>query len=286
MPQRNVLGKGLGAMFPDLLDKLDEFPSFMICGIEELSPNQFQARKNFGGKEYKDLVSSVKKNGVIQPIVVRKSVDGYEIIAGERRWRAACEAGLKDVPVIIREAEDREVAEISLIENIQREDLNPIEEAEAYQTIMSKFLLSQEEISSMVGKDRSTIANSLRLLKLPTEIREGLIKKNISAGHARALLALSSMEEQINVFKSILKSGLSVRETERLIKNKQVCPAAKKVSSKKGQSIIDLENKLSSKLMMPVNIKQSKKSWSLEIKFASMEELNRLVQIIMDGKGM
>ncbi|MBE9547434.1 MAG: ParB/RepB/Spo0J family partition protein, partial [Proteobacteria bacterium] len=148
MPQKNALGKGLGAMFPDLLDNLNDKPNFMICGIEELFPNRFQARKNFDGKEHKELISSIKKNGIIQPIVVRKSDTGYEIIAGERRWRAAQEGGLKDVPIIIREAGDRETAEISLIENIQRAELNPIEEAEAYHTLMNKFSLSQEEISS------------------------------------------------------------------------------------------------------------------------------------------
>ena len=141
MPSKNSLGKGLGAMFPDLLDDLNDKPRFMICGIEELFPNRFQARKEFGGKEHKELVSSIKKNGIIQPIVVRKSDAGYEIIVGERRWRAAQEAGLKDVPVVIRESEDREMAEISIIENLQREELNPIEEAEAFQTLINKFSL-------------------------------------------------------------------------------------------------------------------------------------------------
>ena len=282
MPPKDSLGKGLGAMFPDIIDNLDGFPGFVICGIEELVPNQFQARKQFNGKGHKDLVSSIKKNGVIQPIIVRKSDAGYEIIAGERRWRAACEAGLKDVPVIVRKAEDREAAEISLIENIQREELNPIEEAEAYQTLMNKFLLSQEEISSKVGKDRSTIANIIRLLKLPSEVRESLIEKNISAGHARTLLALSSREEQIRVLHDILKRGLSVRETEHMVKNIKKLPP-KKNKSEKDKHTVDLENKLSSKLMTPVNIRQSKKNWTMEIKFTNMEELNSLVRLIIEG---
>jgi len=282
MPPKDSLGKGIKAMFPDIIDNLDGFPCFVICGIEELVPNQFQARKRFNGKEHTNLVSSIKKNGVVQPIIVRKSDAGYEIIAGERRWRAACEAGLKDVPVIVRKAEDREAAEISLIENIQREELNPIEEAEAYQTLTNKFLLSQEEISSKVGRDRSTIANTIRLLKLPSEVMESLIEKSISAGHARTLLALSSREEQIRVLRDILKRGLSVRETEQIIKNLKKSPHTKN-KTEKDKYTVDLENKLSSKLMTPVNIRQSKKKWTMEIKFTNMEELNSLVRLIIEG---
>ena len=284
MPSKNSLGKGLGAMFPDLLDDLNDKPRFMICGIEELFPNRFQARKEFGGKEHKELVSSIKKNGIIQPIVVRKSDAGYEIIVGERRWRAAQEAGLKDVPVVIREAEDREMAEISIIENLQREELNPIEEAEAFQTLINKFSLSQEEISSRVGKDRSTIANSVRLLKLPSVVRDALIKKNISAGHARALLALSTTEEQTRVLGAILKKGLSVRETERIIKNIMNFPPEKK-KPQKDKHIIDLEKELSSRLMTAIKIRQSKKVGTIEIKFSNLEELNRLVKFIMEAEG-
>ncbi|MGZ3577918.1 MAG: ParB/RepB/Spo0J family partition protein [Syntrophales bacterium] len=186
MQPKSSLGKGLGALFPDLLDNVITRPSYIVCGIEELSPNQFQARKDFSDREQKRLVASIKKNGIIQPIVVRRSDSGYEIIAGERRWRAAQEAGLKEVPVIIREAPDEAAAELSLLENLLRENLNPLEEAEAYQTLINKFSLSQEEVSARVGKDRSTIANTLRLLKLPREIRSALINKTISSGHARS----------------------------------------------------------------------------------------------------
>jgi len=272
MPPKNSLGKGLGAMFPDLLDDLNDKPRFVICGIEELFPNRFQARKEFGGKKHKELVSSIKKNGIIQPIVVRKSDTGYEIIVGERRWRAAQEAGLRDVPVIIREAEDRDMAEISIIENLQREELNPIEEAEAFQTLMNTFSLSQEEISSRVGRDRSTIANAVRLLKLPLEIKDALTKKNLSAGHARALLSLSTAEEQVRVFGAILKKGLSVRETELIIKNIKALPGQKKKLQKE-QYVIDLERELSSKLMTVIKIRQSKKVGTIEIKFSNLEEL-------------
>ena len=283
MPRKNSLGKGLGAMFPDLLNNLNDKPNFIICGIEELSPNKFQPRKEFGGNEHKKLVSSIKTNGIIQPIVVRKSDIGYEIIAGERRWRAAGEAGLKDVPVVIREAEDHEVAEISLIENIQREELNPIEEANAYHTLMTKFSLSQEEVSSRVGKDRSTIANSVRLLKLPSEVKDALIKKNISAGHARTLLALNSIEEQLRAFRDIVKKGLSVRDTELVIRNIKKVPHPEKKKPQKEQYIIDLERELSSKLMTAINIRQSKKVGIIAIKFKNLEELNRLANLIIEA---
>ncbi|MDO9529833.1 MAG: ParB/RepB/Spo0J family partition protein [Syntrophales bacterium] len=282
MPPKNSLGKGLGAMFPDLLDDLNDKPQFVICGIEELCPNRFQARKNFSRKDLEKLVSSIKKNGIIQPIVVRRSDTGYEIIVGERRWRAAQEAGLKDVPVIIREAEDREMAEISIIENLQREELNPIEEAEAFQTLMNTFFLSQEEISSRVGRDRSTIANSVRLLKLPSGVKDALTQKTISAGHARALLALSTAEEQVRVLGAILKKGLSVRETELIIKNIKALPGQKKKLQKE-QAIVDLEKELSSKLMTSIKIRQSKKAGTIEIKFSNPEELNRLVQFIREA---
>ena len=182
MPQKGSLGKGLGALLPDFLDDISTRPSFIMCGIEDISPNRFQSRKEFNDIEQKRLVASIKKNGIIQPIIVRKSGHGYEIIAGERRWRAAQEAGIKDVPIIIRDAGDSDAAEMSLIENIQRENLNSLEEADAYSMLIDKFGISQEELSVRVGKDRSTIANTIRLLKLPQEIKRALITKTITSG--------------------------------------------------------------------------------------------------------
>ena len=179
MPPKNTLGRGLGAMFPDLLNNIGDKPAFVMCGIEELSPNPFQPRRDFNDETQKELIASVKKSGIIQPIVVRKAVKGYEIIAGERRWRAAQAAGLKEVPVIIRVADDREVAELSLIENLQREALNPIEEADAYQTLMTRFLpLPGGRSPLRIGKDRSTIANIVRLLKLPDGVKKALVGKS------------------------------------------------------------------------------------------------------------
>jgi ParB family chromosome partitioning protein len=279
MPQKGSLGKGLGAILPDLLDDISTRPSFILCGIEELSPNRFQSRKDFNDNEQKSLVASVRKNGIIQPIIVRKSRQGYEIIAGERRWRAAQVAGIRDVPVVIRDVEDSDAAEMSLIENIQREDLNSLEEAEAFVMLIEKFNLSQEELSTRVGKDRSTIANTIRLLKLPQEVKQALRNKTLTAGHARSLLALNSPAEQIQVFHAIKKKSLSVRDTERLIQNRKRT-LSKTESAKRDPSLLDLENTLSSRLMTAVHVTRGKKSGRIEIKFNTAEELHRLVTLL------
>ena len=282
MSPKNSLGKGLGAMFPDLLEGFNDRPAFVICGIEELSPNRFQARRDFNDKDQQQLVSSVKKSGIIQPIIVRKMARGYEIIAGERRWRAAQKAGLQKVPVIIRKAQDLEVAELSLIENIQREALNPIEEAEAYQTLTGQFGLSQEDLSNRVGKDRSTIANSLRLLKLPGPVKNALIGKKITSGHARPLLGIDSPKEQLKILETILKNALSVRDTERLLQNlKKTGPEKKKM--KKDPYVVDVERNLSKIMMTRVQIYlNQKKAGRIEILFNSAEDLDRLIKVLMD----
>jgi ParB-like partition proteins len=282
MAQKNVLGKGLGAIFPDLLNDFDKKKSVFSCGIEELRPNRYQPRKNFNDGTQKQLIASIKSTGIIQPIVVRKVDKGYEIIAGERRWRAAQAAGLKDVPIVIREATDMEAAEISLIENIQREELNPLEEANAYVTLIETFKLSQEEISSRAGKDRSTIANTIRLLKLPAKVKAALVEKKISSGHARCLLACSSTEEQIAALALILKKDLNVRETERLIQKAKNLPADKKQVVNKDRFLNDLEKALAAKFMAKVQIKGSAKKGLIEIRYTSMDELNRLSGLILD----
>jgi ParB family transcriptional regulator, chromosome partitioning protein len=271
-------------MFPDLLkgDGIGK-ASLLTCGIEELCPNKFQPRKDFDDRAQKRLVASIKRSGILQPIIVRTAGTGYEIIAGERRWRAAQEAGLKDVPVIVRTAEDVEVAELSLIENIQREALNPIEEAEAYQTLSSRFGLSQDDISARVGKDRSTIANTIRLLKLPGDARTAIIKKTITPGHARALLALTSGTEQIRALDLIIRKNLSVREAEHLVhKLNKVSP--EKSVPKKDHTMRDLEETLTKRFRTRVRIRQGKKSGSLELSFTTVEDLTRIVGILLQEK--
>ena len=282
MAQKNVLGKGLGAIFPDLINDLDKKKTALSCGIEELSPNRYQPRKNFNDDDQKKLIASVKQSGIIQPIVVRKADKGYEIIAGERRWRAAQAAGLKEVPIVIRDATDMESAAISLIENILREDLNSLEEANAYVTLIETFKLSQEEIASRTGKDRSTVANTIRLLKLPAKVKEALIAKKISAGHARCLLACNSIEEQIEALHVILKKDLNVRETERLIQKAKVLPLNKKQTVTKDRFLHDLEKALAAKVMAKVQIKGSANKGFIEIRYTTMDELNRLSGVILD----
>jgi ParB family chromosome partitioning protein len=279
MPPKNILGKGLGAILPDILDDLNERPSFLRCGVEELVPNRFQPRKEFNDEEHQILVESVRKNGLLQPVIVRPLEEGYEIIAGERRWRAAKEAGFKEIPILIRNAEDVEVAELSLIENIQRSALNALEEAEAYRTLMNFFGLSQEEISSKVGKDRSTIANTLRLLKLDEKIRKELLEKRITPGHARALLTLERKEDQFAALSTILKKNLSVREAERLVQ--QLAEKPEKASrTKEFSHFKEIEKALSSRLKTSVHIRQGKKKGRIEIGYASHEERDRLIALL------
>ncbi|MEE9913844.1 MAG: ParB/RepB/Spo0J family partition protein [Deltaproteobacteria bacterium] len=280
--KKDALGKGLGAIFSDLLDDdTGKKASVNSCGIEELRPNQYQPRKIFNDEDQKKLVASVKQSGIIQPIVVRKADVGYEIIAGERRWRAAQAAGLKDVPIVIRQASDQEAAALSLIENLLREELNPLEEADAYVTLMEKFSLSQESISAQVGKDRSTIANTVRLLKLPARAKTALMEKKISSGHARSLLALSSPEEQIAALDVILKRELNVRETEKFINKLKQRPAEKKALVK-DRFMADLEKSLTTKCMARVQLKGTAKKGAIEIAYTSMDELNRLARYLLD----
>jgi len=279
MPPKNILGKGLGAILPDLLDELNERPSFVHCSVEELIPNRFQPRKEFNDEEHRGLVESIRNNGLLQPVIVRPREEGYEIIAGERRWRAAKEAGCTEIPILIRDAEDAEVAELSLIENLQRSALNALEEAEAYRTLMEVFGISQEELSARVGKDRSTIANTLRLLKLEEEIRRELIEKRITPGHARALLTLENREERLSALAVILKKKLSVRETERLVQ-KSPERSPKSLNDDEALHLENLEKILSTRLRTSVFIRQGRKKGRIEIKYASSEERERLLALL------
>jgi ParB family chromosome partitioning protein len=281
MPSKPSLGRGLGAMFPDLVANMEDKPLLTSCGIEEISPNRFQPRKNFHDQEQKDLIASVRKSGIIQPIVVRKNDTGYEIIAGERRWRAAQEAGLKNVPIVVRKASDVEAAELSLIENLQREGLTPLEEANAYRTLIETFGQNHDTIAGKIGKDRSTVTNTIRLLKLPAKIQQALTEKKITAGHARSLLALESDQDQLSVFNTISKHDLSVRKTEKLIQTLKNQEKAPKII-KKDVHLDDLEKKLSQTLMTRTQIRKRGKKGVIEIHFSSPEELGRLVEFLLE----
>src|SRR4030042_939646 len=188
--KRMALGKGLGALLPEFGQA--DSKALLYCGIEEIIPNRSQPRKHFDELKLQELAESIKEKGILEPLIVRRTDQGYELIIGERRWRAAQKAGLKEVPVMVKEVEGREVLEISLIENLQREDLNPIEAAEAFKHLIEEFNISQEDLSKRIGKDRTTIANTLRLLKLPLEIRNQLLQNRITSGHARAILRIEN----------------------------------------------------------------------------------------------
>lgn len=276
---RQALGKGLGALIPDKTTiEAEKRKTFHICGIEEIEPNPFQPRKNFSDAQIQELVASIQEKGILQPLVVRRKGTGYELIAGERRWRAAQRAGLKEVPIIIKDVTETELLELSLIENIQRENLNPIEEAEAFRKLMDQFHLTQEEISKRVGKDRTTIANALRLLRLPQDIKESLGEGKISVGHARAFLSLENLEKQRIAFKQVLATGLSVRQTERLVKRlrRKASGAVAAKSLEWGELIEELQQSLGTK----VRIKGRGNRGRIEINFYSREELDRLIDLL------
>ena len=254
--------------------------------ISDIEPNREQPRKNFDKEALQELADSIKQFGIIQPIVVQKKDDYYEIIAGERRWRAAKLAKLKEVPVIIKEYSDREVMEIALIENIQRKDLNPIEEALAYKSLIDEYSLKQEELANRVSKSRTAIANSMRLLKLTDSVQNMLINDEISMGHARALLTLEQEDLQIEAAKTIVSKGLSVRDTEKLVKS-ILNPKQVKLTIPSAEAAIydAIANKLREKMGTKVSINHKKNGkGKIEIEYYSQEELERLLEMFDDIK--
>jgi ParB family chromosome partitioning protein len=258
----------------------------MDLDIDLLYPTEAQPRKHFKEDKINELAESIKTNGIIQPIVARRDGERFQIIAGERRWRAAQIAGLRKVPCIIRDITDENVLEISLIENIQREDLNPIEEANAYKRLVDVLALSQEEVARRVGKDRSSVANALRLLKLPTEIQQLVEDEKLSMGHARALLSLETAEQQFLLANEIIEKTLSVRETERLVRDPEdTKPNGSSEQSqpfaRKDPNITAAEQKLSKSLAAPTKIRLLKEGGIIEIKFSSSEDLSRLFDMLI-----
>jgi ParB family chromosome partitioning protein len=281
--KRMALGKGLGALLPEFGQA--ESKTLLYCGIEEIIPNRSQPRKHFDESKLQELAESIKEKGILEPLIVRKTDQGYELIVGERRWRAAQKAGLKEVPVVVKEAEGREALEISLIENLQREDLNPIEAAEAFKHLIEEFKISQEDLSKRIGKDRTTIANTLRLLKLPIEIRNQLLQNRITSGHARAILSLESKEKQKELCALIIKKGLSVREAEALAKRwsekpKKSITAVKKKGDLESQ-LNSLQDSLRKYLGTKVQINRKGNRGKIEIEYYSHQDLERIVEAIL-----
>ncbi len=278
MVQKKVLGRGIGALLPSA----EEDKRLITCGIEEIVPNRHQPRKVFDSEKLKELAASVKEKGVIQPLLARRIDSGYELVAGERRWRAAQMAGLREVPVILREVRDTEMLELALIENIQRAELNPIEEAEGYQKLISEFDYTQEELSIRVGKERSTITNYLRLLRLPEQIREDITKGVVSTGHAKAILGLESPKRQLEAHSLVVEKGLSVRETEVLVKRLAKGQPVKK-AKKTNADIERLQEGLMRSLGTKVKVAGSGRKGRIVIEYYSPDELDRLVIILKGG---
>ncbi|MCX5894833.1 MAG: ParB/RepB/Spo0J family partition protein [Proteobacteria bacterium] len=282
MVQRKALGKGLGALIPGMSEGMLEKPEGMLLvDIDEIYPSPLQPRKSFDQGKIEELAQSIRENGIIQPLVVRrKGAHGFELIAGERRWRAAQKAGLNKVPVIIKDADEKGRLELSLIENIQREDLNAIEEAEAYQKLLDLFDYTQDEIGKRVGKSRSTIANSLRLLKLNKKIKDDLMQHKIEMGHARSYLGLESSSQQMGIHSQVLKGNLSVRQTESLVKRMKKGLKAKHPDKQDNQYeflLSELRKILGTKVSI---IQKGNKRGKLVIEFYSIDELERVFELI------
>jgi len=280
--KRPALGRGLSALIPDAAP-----PSAGERALEVdsdlLRPNRFQPRTHIDDAKIDELARSIRSNGIIQPIVVRSVDGGYEIVAGERRWRASQRAGLLKVPVVVRDIPEERLLAAALIENIQREDLNPIEEAHAYRRLVDEYQLTQEQIADAVGKDRSSVANYLRLLKLPEEVRANLGSGALTMGHARALLGLPDEASQLRVARDIVAKNLSVRETEALVK-KATQPASAKEPAQKDVHTRAAEEKLRFVLGTRVRIERQRKGGRIEIDFESEDELQRLFEALTDGR--
>jgi len=277
------LGKGLGALLGDFTEELPEKSAYQVLPIYKIEPNPDQPRQDFDEEELQALADSIEIHGVIQPLTVRQMESGYyQIIAGERRWRAARLANLSEIPVIVMEADDRKVMELALIENLQRQDLNPVEEALGYQSLMEEYGLTQEDAAKRVGKSRPAVANSLRLLSLSSEVLELLRKGDLTAGHARAILTLKSEKKQLEAAKKIIALGMSVRAAETLCKNMAKEPTPKKeVPIFAVDYVAECEKQLSKQLGRGVKIVNGKRKGKFELEFYGQDDLQKLLDALM-----
>ncbi|MFN4215952.1 MAG: ParB/RepB/Spo0J family partition protein [Brevinematales bacterium] len=286
MAQKHGLGKGMLALVDEnILEEEAHKGNIQMIDVGKIIPNKYQPRKFFGENELKELADSIKEKGVIQPILVTDLGNGrYELVAGERRWRAAKMAGLLEIPAIIRDFSEEDKLEVALIENIQREDLNPIEEALAYKEIMEKLGISQDELAQKIGKNRSSIANTLRLLKLPEVIQKKLIRKELTEGHARAILMLSQVDKMIQFSEYIIQKGLSVREAEDIVKVFEREGVSVSRETETPSALSHLEEKFIRALGMKVIIKGSQKKGKIEIHYFSEQELEYIYTILSQKK--
>ena len=290
--EKRVLGRGLGALIPDkavgskesgtrdasALLKAGKGSIVSNISVEEIKANKYQPREDFDQEALKDLAASIKEKGFIQPVIVRDKEGEYELIAGERRLRAARMLKLKEIPAIIKDASDVDSLEISIIENIQREDLNPIDQAKAYKRLVDEFNMTQENVSDTIGKDRATVANILRLLRLPQKIQAYVSRGTISMGHARAILGLGKESEQMRLCTKVIKNDLSVRDTERYAK--KIGSPTKKKPGEKDPNLVSLEEQLRDLLGTKVKIIKAKKGGKIEIEFYSDKDLERVLSLL------
>ena len=282
MASQKGLGKGLGALLGDFGDEPQEKSAYQTLPIYKVEPNPDQPRKDFDPEELENLAESIRVHGLIQPLTVREMPNGYyQIIAGERRWRASRLAKLSEVPVVILEADDKKAMELALIENLQRQDLNPVEEALGYKSLMEDYGLTQEEAASRVGKSRPAVANALRLLSLNPEVLELVRSGKLTAGHARAIASLKSEKKQLDAAKKVIALSLSVRQTETLCKNMEKEPAPKKQEVFAVDYVAECEKSLSKRLGRGVKIVNGKRKGRFELEFYGQEDLQKLLDALM-----
>jgi ParB family chromosome partitioning protein len=274
--KRPALGRGLGALIPGGYPS--ERKGMMTLGIEEIRPDRSQPRRHFDEAHIEELAESIRSKGILLPLIVRRAPEGYVLVAGERRWRAAQRAGVREVPAMVREVSEKEAFELGLIENIQREDLNPVEEAEAFKRLIEEHGLTQEELAARVGKERSTVANALRLLRLPEAIKQAIVAGQLSMGHARALLAVADEGDLRRAAEKVIAENLSVRAAEALVqrlKSKRL-PKEKREAAG-GAQVRHLVEKLQRKLGAKVELKDKGGSGTLEIRYQNLAELDRIL---------
>jgi ParB family transcriptional regulator, chromosome partitioning protein len=279
MTKRKALGKGLGALIPRVTPE-DQRDRVHRVDISQIKPNPDQPRKRFDGESLDELAASIRKQGILQPLVVRKHGADYQIIVGERRWRAAQRAGLEQVPVLVYETDDAHMTILALVENIQREDLNPLEEARAYQLMIDNLGLTQEQVAEGVGKSRATVTNTLRLLKLHDDVKKRLLNNEIEMGHARALLSLSDTIAQRELCREVIRAGMTVRQVEARVKKMQKPGRKQNAPRKRDPFVRDAEERLARSLQAPVQIKQGRKGGKIEIKYSSGDDLQRLFDVL------
>ena len=276
--RQHGLGRGLGALLSSPGPASSAEPTTVELPIDAITPNPKQPRKSFDDKALRDLSESLKQSGLLQPVVVRRVGEGYQLVVGERRWRAAKMAGIERIPVVVREASDAQSLELALVENLLREDLNPMEEAEAYQRLLAEFAWTQEDLAQRVARDRSSIANCLRLLKLPDVIQADLRSGRLTMGHARALLSLDSPSEQLRLREEILTHSWSVRATEQGVQAKRTQPTRRVL--RRSAELAAVEDALRVALATRVRIVGNERAGRIELSYSSREELDRLAELI------